>query len=161
MLKTTLCYLEKDGEYLMMHRIKKSGDLNHDKWIGVGGKFLDNETPFQCAEREIKEETGLTVTKLNYRGIIHFISNEFGEEEMHLFTSTEFYGKLNADCDEGNLVWINKQAVLSLPIWEGDKIFFKLLNENAPFFRLKLRYHGDRLIDQQLNFIKGANNEND
>ena len=152
MFESTLCYLEKDEKYLMMHRTKKKNDMNIDKWIGVGGKFEYGETPFECARREIFEETGLTVNSLSYRGIVTFVSNEFGTDYMHLFTSRDFYGILNSDCPEGELVWVAKNEVLNLPIWEGDKIFFELLSKNSPFFSLKLVYENDKLIEHKIEY---------
>jgi 8-oxo-dGTP diphosphatase len=152
MIQSTLCYLEKDGKYLMLHRTKKKNDMNIDKWLGVGGKFEYGETPFDCARREILEETGLTANSLDYRGIVTFVSNEYGTEYMHLFTSSDFSGNILHDCDEGELVWIAKEDVTALPIWEGDKIFFKLLCENAPFFSLKLLYEGERLVDSIIEY---------
>lgn len=152
MIQSTLCYLEKDGKYLMMHRTKKKNDMNIDKWIGVGGKFESGETPYECARREILEETGLSVNTLSYRGIVTFVSNEFGTEYMHLFTSNDFSGKLTNSCEEGELVWIDKRAVCELPIWEGDKIFFNLLDNNTAFFSLKLCYEGDTLIFHKIEF---------
>ena len=146
MKNTTLCYIEKDGAYLMMHRIKKENDENRDKWIGIGGKLEYGESPFDCARREILEETGLTVKKLNYKGIITFVSDLYGTEYMHLFTATGYEGTLK-ECDEGNLEWVSKKAVYDLPIWEGDKIFFRLIEDpNSPFFSLKLSYEGDKLV---------------
>ncbi len=150
MFNTTLCYIEKDGAYLMIHRIKKQNDMNKDKWIGVGGKFEDGETPFDCARREIKEETGLDVEKLQYRGIVTFVSDLYGTEYMHLFTADEFEGKIDYNCDEGKLEWVKKEDVSSLPIWEGDKIFFELLETENRFFSLKLCYEGDRLISHTI-----------
>ena len=145
-MNTTLCYVEKDGKYLMLHRVKKKNDLNHDKWIGIGGKFEKNESPYECVLREAKEETGLDLEKLHFRGIVTFISDAWPEAEyMHLFTAYEFSGTMT-DCDEGELVWVNKEDVAKLPIWEGDKIFLKLLAEDAPFFSLKLVYEGDTLV---------------
>ncbi len=152
MIETTLCYIEKDGAYLMMHRIKKENDVNRGKWVGVGGKFLQGETPFSCVRREIKEETGLTPANLVYRGIIEFISDKFPTELMHLFTADYIDGQILKDCDEGKLVWIDKKDISSLPIWEGDKIFFRLLEKNTPFFKLKLVYKGDKLIEHQLKY---------
>ena len=152
MLNTTLCYIEKDGKYLMLHRVKKKNDMNHDKWIGIGGKLEAQESPFDGARREIFEETGLTVDTLSYRGIITFVSDEFGTEYMHLFHTSDFNGRIREDCDEGNLEWIEKERLLSLPIWEGDKIFLKLLNEKVPFFSLKLCYQGDTLISHTLEY---------
>ncbi len=152
MINTTLCYIEKGGAYLMLHRIKKKNDTNHDKWVGIGGKFEPRESPFDCVRREIKEETGLTATTLSYRGIITFISNEYGTEYMHLFTVDEFSGDLIDDCDEGKLEWIKKEDVYNLPIWEGDKIFFKLLEEKTSFFSLKLVYDKNKLVEHTLEF---------
>ena len=152
MVNTTLCYIEKDGAYLMIHRVKKKNDMNHDKWIGVGGKFEPGESPFDCARREILEETGITVKDLKYRGIVTFVSDLYGTEYMHLFTATEFEGEINYNCDEGNLEWVKKEEIASLPIWEGDKIFFKLLEEDNMFFSLKLSYEGDRLASSVIEY---------
>lgn len=152
MFNTTLCYIEKDGAYLMIHRIKKKNDMNKDKWLGVGGKLEAGESPFDCARREIKEETGLTVEKLNYRGIITFVSDQYGTEYMHLFTATEFAGEIDYNCDEGQLEWVKKEDVPSLPIWEGDKIFFDLMEKEERFFSLKLCYEGDKLVSNILEF---------
>ena len=145
MKNTSLCYIEKDGAYLMMHRTKKENDINRDKWVGIGGKFEDGESPFDCARREIKEESALDAKKLSYRGIVTFVSDEYGTEYMHLFTCTEFDGEISNDCSEGELCWVKKEDALKLPIWEGDKIFFKLLNSESRFFSLKLEYSGERL----------------
>lgn len=150
MLNCTLCYLERDGAYLMLHRTKKKNDINHDKWIGVGGKFEDQESPEDCVLRETREETGLTLTQYRYRGIVTFVSNEAETEYMHLFTATDWTGTPST-CDEGELAWIKKEDLLSLTLWEGDKIFLRLLEENAPFFSLKLRYEGDHLAEAVLN----------
>lgn len=148
MIKTSLIYVEQDGKYLMLHRIRKKQDVNKDKWIGVGGKFEPGETPGQCAAREMREETGLTPAKLKYRGIVYFYS-ENDNEEMHLFTCDEFSGTLT-DCDEGNLEWVKKEDVTNLNLWEGDRVFLKLLSEDAPFFKLKLTYQGDKLVGNEL-----------
>ena len=150
MLNTTLCYLERGDQYLMLHRIKKKNDLNHDKWIGVGGKFLDGETPEECALRETREETGLTLTAWRYRGIVTFLSDTWEGEYMHLFTATDWTGE-QIVCDELDLQWIEKQALRGLPLWQGDRIFLDLLESNAPFFSLKLRYEGERLAEAALN----------
>ena len=150
MVNTTLCYIEQDGAYLMIHRIKKKNDMNHDKWIGVGGKFEQGESPFDCARREILEETGVQVSDLKYRGIVTFISNEYGTEYMHLFTAAEFEGELDYNCDEGRLEWVKKDKVRELPIWEGDKIFLDLLDTESRFFSLKLEYDGDKLVSHTL-----------
>ena len=156
MFNTTLCYIEKDEKYLMLHRVKKKNDMNHDKWIGIGGKLEAEESPFDGARREILEETGLTVNKLSYRGIITFVSDEFGTEYMHLFHTSEFNGNIRENCDEGNLEWIEKKKLFSLPIWEGDKIFLSLLDESVPFFSLKLCYKGDLLISHTLEYAENA-----
>lgn len=152
MKNTTLCYIERDGKYLMIHRVKKVNDINKDKWVGVGGKFEEKETPFDCARREITEETGLVADSLNYRGLVTFVSNEFGTEYMHLFHTDSFSGNLKGDCDEGVLEWIDKNEVLDLPLWEGDKIFLDLLTKDVPFFSLKLVYEGSKLVSNTLEF---------
>lgn len=151
MRNTTLCYLERGRDYLMLHRVKKEIDENKDKWIGIGGKFQEGESPEDCLLREVREETGLTLTSWRYRGIVTFVSDEWGTEYMHLFTSDGWEGTLRQDCDEGVLEWIDREKLLKLPIWEGDKIFLRLLDEDAPFFSLKLRYEGERLADAVLN----------
>lgn len=151
MRNTTLCYLERGREYLMLHRVKKTVDENKDKWIGIGGKFEEGESPEDCLLREVREETGLRLLRWRYRGIVTFVSDEWGTEYMHLFTSDAYEGSLRTDCDEGELEWIDRDRLLKLPIWEGDKIFLRLLDENVPFFSLKLRYAGDRLTDAVLN----------
>ncbi len=154
MKNTTLCYIEIDGAYLMIHRTKKKNDVNHDKWIGVGGKFEAGESPFDCAVREIREETGVSPRGLSYRGIVTFVSDEYGTEYMHLFTATGYEGEINYDCDEGRLEWVKKGDISSLPIWEGDKIFFELIEKECDFFSLKLVYEGDKLVSHTLNFSK-------
>ena len=150
MKNTTVCYIEKDGKYLMIHRVKKVNDENRDKWIGIGGKFEDKESPYDCVRREVLEETGLKINKPIYRGIVTFVSDQFETQQMHLFTSKEFSGELSADCDEGVLDWIDKKEMLTLQIWEGDKIFLNLIDTDAPFFSLKLVYQKDRLIEHKL-----------
>ena len=150
MKNTSLCYIERDGCYLMLHRTKKVNDENHDKWIGVGGKFEEGESPEECMLREVREETGLTLTAWRYRGIVTFVSDEWGGEYMHLFTADGYAGQLKS-CDEGELEWVEKQRLLSLPIWEGDKIFLRLLDSEQPFFSLKLCYQGERLVSAALN----------
>ena len=152
MKNTTLCYIEKDGAYLMLHRIKKENDENKDKWVGIGGKLEEGETPFECAEREILEECGLLANKLDYRGIVTFVSDIYGTEYMHLFTCTNFFGELKEECDEGFTEWVKFENIEKLPIWEGDKIFFRLLRENSPFFSLKLVYKGDTLISHKIEY---------
>ena len=150
MKNTTLCYIEKDGRYLMLHRDKKENDLNHDKWIGIGGKFEENESPEECLLREVKEETGLTLTEYRRCGIVTFVSDRWEGEYMHLFHATGFEGTLT-DCDEGHLEWITKEFFATLPQWEGDKIFLKLMEEKVPYFSRKLCYEGDRLVYSALN----------
>ena len=152
MKNTTLCYIEKDGKYLMIHRVKKVFDMNNDKWLGVGGKFEETETPFDCVRREITEETGLVAGKLNYRGLVTFVSNEYGTEYMHLFHTRDFTGELLENCPEGNLEWVDKDEITNLPLWEGDKIFLDLLKKDVPFFSLKLVYEGERLVLHTLEF---------
>ncbi len=150
MKNTTLCYLSRGDEYLMLHRVKKKNDLNHDKWIGFGGKLEENESPEEGILREVREETGLCLTDLRYRGIVTFISDEAEGEYMHLFTAEHYEGEIT-DCDEGEIAWIKKVDFAALPQWEGDKIFMKLLEDGAPFFSLKLRYEGDRLAEAVLD----------
>lgn len=146
---TTLCYIEKDDKYLMLHRVKKENDLNHDKWVGVGGKFEPDETPEECMLREVREETGLMLTKYRFRAILTFLSDEWETEYIHLYTASKFTGTL-LECDEGNLEWIPKSEIDKLKLWEGDKIFFKLLRETEDFFSLKLRYEGEKLVETKL-----------
>ena len=147
-VNSSLIYIEQDGKYLMLHRVKKVNDLNKDKWLGVGGKFEFGESPEECARREAFEETGLTLKKLHYRGIVTFVYGDI-TEYMHLFTSTSFEGTIK-ECDEGTLEWVDKSEVYNLPIWEGDKIFFRLIEDNkSPFFSLKLVYEGDNLIHSE------------
>lgn len=150
MKNTTLCYIEREGQYLMLHRTMKENDLNHDKWIGIGGKFEDKESPEECVIRETLEETGLTLTSYKYRGIVTFVSDKWETEYMHLFTADGFEGEL-IECDEGELEWIAKDKLLELTLWEGDKIFLRLMDEKPPFFSLKLRYKGEALRDAILN----------
>ena len=150
MKNTSLCYLERGGQYLMLHRVKKENDENKDKWIGIGGKFEDKESPEDCLLREAKEETGLTLTDYRYRGIVTFVSDRWPTEYMHLFHATGFEGQLR-ECDEGVLEWIDKKRLVDLQQWEGDKIFLRLLDLHVPFFSLKLVYDGDTLTDAVLN----------
>lgn len=150
MINTTLLYIERGDEYLMLHRTKKENDLNRDKWVGIGGKFEDRESPEDCVKREAMEETGLILTDYRYRGLVTFVSDKWPTEYMHLFTATGFQGNIGV-CDEGELDWIGKRELRSLALWEGDKIFLDLLESGAPFFSLKLVYEGEKLIDAQLN----------
>lgn len=149
MKNTTLCYVEQDGKYLMLLRNKKKQDENAGKWIGVGGKFEEGESPQDCLLREVQEETGLRLTQYRFRGIVTFVSDQYETEYMHLFTAHGFEGEL-IPCDEGELRWVEKEEVLSLPLWEGDREFLRLLREDAPFFSLKLVYQGDKLVSSKL-----------
>ncbi len=150
MINTTLCYIERGDEYLLLHRVKKENDLNRDKWIGLGGKFEPGESPEECLLREVREETGLTLTSFRYRGIVTFVSDRWVTEYMHLFTADGFTGEIG-ECDEGVLEWIKKSDFAALPQWEGDRIFLRLLEEGAPFFSLKLRYTGEKLTAAALD----------
>ena len=150
MQNTTLCHIEKDCKYLMLHRVKKENDLNRDKWVAIGGKFEDKESPEECNAREVFEETGLTLHSARYCGIVTFVSDKWGTEYMHIFHSADFSGELTT-CDEGELCWVDIKDIYSLPIWQGDKIFLKLLEEKAPFFSLKLEYEGETLVNAVLN----------
>lgn len=151
MVNSTLCYITRGDEVLMLHRVKKESDVNRDKWIGIGGKFEDNETPDECLLREAKEETGLTLTNWQCRGVVTFLTNgPWDGEYMYLFTADGFEGELK-ECDEGDLCWVKRDFLDSLPTWEGDRIFLDLLWQNAPFFLLKLRYDGDVLVEAVLN----------
>ena len=157
MINTTLCYIRRGDDYLMLHRIKKKNDLNQDKWIGIGGKFEDKESPEDCLLREAREETGLTLTDYRYRGLVTFVSDAAPTENMHLFTATGWTGTPHP-CDEGELAWIPKADLRKLPMWEGDKLFLDLLEQDAPFFSLKLCYEGDALVEAVLDgrHIKGG-----
>lgn len=148
MFNSTLCYLENDrGEYLMLHRVKKKKDVNQDKWIGVGGKFEGDESPDECLLREVREETGVTLTSWRFRGVVTFLTDGGWEGEyMYLFTADGWEGEFVTHCTEGDLEWVPKEAVPGLPVWEGDKIFLRLLAEDRPPFLLTLEYAGDRLI---------------
>ncbi len=150
MKQSTLCYIEQNDCYLMMHRIKKENDENKDKWIGLGGKFEDKESPEDCVLREVLEESGLNLTDYRYCGLVTFVSDRWETEYMHLFHSDKFTGKIK-DCDEGVLEWLPKEKLYSLPMWEGDKIFLELMDNNVPFFSLKLVYEGENLIKAVLN----------
>ncbi len=147
---TTLCYIEQGGSYLMLHRVSKKKDVNKDKWIGVGGHLEDGESPEECLLREVKEETGLTLTSWRFRGLVTFTSQGWGTEYMCLYTADRYEGEPTA-CSEGTLEWVPKEKVLDLNLWEGDKIFFRLIEEEAPFFSLKLSYQGDRLSEAVLD----------
>ena len=150
MKETTLCYIERGQQYLMLHRTKKKDDANHDKWLGIGGHIEPGETPMACVLREAKEETGLALLDCVYRGIVHFRSDRWEDEEMHLFTATRFTGEMTC-CDEGDLEWIDKDRLYALTLWEGDRIFLRLLDDAAPFFDLTLRYEGETLVTAVLD----------
>lgn len=147
---TTLCYIEKNNSYLMLHRVSKDKDVNKDKWIGVGGHFEDGESPEECLLREVYEETGLKLTSYSFRGLITFVSDEWPTEYMCLFTADAYEGSIK-ECDEGVLTWVPKSEILSLNLWEGDKWFLKLLEERQDFFTMKLSYNGDKLIEVQVD----------
>ena len=150
MINTTLCYILRGDECLMLHRVKKENDLNKDKWIGIGGKFEDKESPEDCLLREVREETGLTLTDYAYRGIVTFVSDRWPTEYMHLFTAHGFTGDVKT-CDEGELEWLPWDKLTQIPHWEGDEIFLRLLKQDVPFFSLKLCYEGERLAQAVLN----------
>lgn len=147
---TTHCYLETEDAYLMLHRVSKKNDVNKDKWIGVGGHFEEGESPEDCLLREVYEETGLTLTSWRFCGIVTFTQEGYGTEYMCMYTADGFTGTMK-ECDEGILEWVPKKDLLSLNLWEGDKIFIKLLLEEAPFFSLKLSYKGDELVEAVLD----------
>lgn len=152
MKQTTLCYIDDGTRYLMLHRVKKKNDASHGKWIGVGGKCEADESPDECMLREVKEETGLEITRWHYRGIVTFISNTWPNEYMHLFTASEWQGNIDMDCNEGDLAWIAKDKLMDLKLWEGDRIFLRLLlDESTPFFSLKLIYVQDEMTTAILN----------
>lgn len=153
MKMTTLCYIENDGKYLMLHRIKKEYDINQGKWIGVGGHGEYGESPEECLLREVREETGLTLTSYKFRGLITFVSSECAPEMMCLFTADAFEGELTDACNEGELMWVDKERVPELPTWEGDSLFLKLLLKGEErFFTMKLVYERDRLVDHKIEF---------
>ena len=151
MKNNTLCYIEKDDCYLMLHRVKKKDDANRGKWIGFGGQFEEGESPEECVYREVLEETGLTLTDYRYRGIVTFASDVYETELMHLFTADGFCGELLSECNEGEMAWIKKVDLPTLPMWEGDRVFLDLLTKDIPFFSLKLIYRQDSLVGAVLN----------
>ena len=150
MIQSTLCYILRGDDVLMLHRVKKKNDINKDKWIGIGGKFEPEESPDECLLREAAEETGLTLTQWKCRGILTFLNDCCEGEYIYLFTADGFTGHLK-ECDEGDLQWVSRDFLDQLPQWEGDRIFLKLLWQDAPFFLLTLRYHGDTLTEAILN----------
>ena len=147
---TTLGYIETRESYLMLHRVKKEQDVNEGKWIGIGGKFEYGESPEECMIREAKEETGLAVTSMKFRGILTFICDKQDPEYICLYTIDGFSGQLK-ECDVGELLWVPKDEIFGLNLWEGDRIFFDLLQKDVPFFSLKLCYEGDQLLEAVLN----------
>ena len=150
MKMTTLCYIEQEGKYLMLHRVKKHHDINAGKWIGVGGHAENGETPEECLLREVKEETGLVLTAYRLRGLVTFLSDACEPELMCVFTADAFDGEL-IECDEGELAWVDKSEVLALPTWEGDRVFLeRLLSGDERFFSIKLRYEGDKLVEKKI-----------
>lgn len=153
MRNTTLIYIIKDGKYLMMNRAGKKHDLNEGKWIGVGGKVEEGETPSQCAIRETYEETGLSLIDIKFRGIIYFISDRYETEYMFLYTSENFSGEVITKSDEGILEWIDIEKVFSLNIWEGDRIFLELLKNDTRFFEMELRYEGEKLVHSEYRLM--------
>lgn len=152
---TTLVYLEREGKYLMLHRTKKEGDVNRDKWIGVGGKLEAGESPEDCMRREVLEETGLSVLSFRFRGIVTFVSDRDGDEYMFLYTVSDWSGSIGS-CDEGELAWVDRKRLSELTLWEGDRIFLDLLAKEHPFFSLKLRYTGERLAEAVLDGVPFA-----
>jgi len=150
MINSTLCYITRGEDVLMLHRVKKKNDINKDKWIGVGGKFEPEESPDECLLREVKEETGLTLTSWRCRGVVTFLNDCCEGEYMYLFTADGFEGELT-QCDEGELAWVSRAFVDALPKWEGDRIFLELLWQDAPFFLLTLRYSADTLLEAVLD----------
>lgn len=150
MKMTTLCYIEKEGKYLMLHRVKKHHDINAGKWIGVGGHVENGETPEECLLREVKEETGLRLTSYRLHGLVTFLSDVCEPELMCVFTADAFDGEM-IECDEGELTWVEKSDVLALPTWEGDRVFLeRLLSGDERFFSIKLRYEGDKLVEKKI-----------
>ncbi len=152
MRNTTLCYIENENSYLMLYRNKKKNDENQGKYVGIGGHFLENESPYECIIREAWEETGLDITPI-YRGIVTFISDKYETEQMHLFTCKKYSGSLTT-CQEGELVWVEKNDLDKVPMWQGDRIFFDLLEKREDFFNLKLEYVGEELISYSIDGVK-------
>ena len=149
MILSTLCYIEKDKKYLMLHRTKKKNDINKDKWLGIGGKFEDGESPEECIIREVKEETGLTLNTYKLRCIVTYVSTNWETEYMYVFTSNDFTGEL-MECNEGDLQWVRKDRVTELNTWEGDKIFIEKIQKDNNFFTVKFNYDGDKLLKYDL-----------
>jgi 8-oxo-dGTP diphosphatase len=148
---TTLCYIENNNQYLMLHRTKKPNDINEGKWIGVGGHVERDESPEECLVREVREETGLTLTAYKFRGLVTFVNNKCESELMCVFTADGYTGEL-ITCNEGELRWVDKTQVPNLPTWEGDRVFLDLLLSNEErFFSIKLQYEGDQLVEKKIN----------
>lgn len=151
MILSTLCYIEKENQYLMLHRTKKKQDINKGKWLAVGGKMEKGESPEECVRREVKEETGLDLLSYQLRGILTYVSNQYEDEYIFVFSSNNFKGT-EITCDEGDLKWIPKEKLISLPAWEGDKyIVEKILQKNATFFSMKFQYEGETLVDYEID----------
>ena len=151
---TTLCYIEKDGKYLMLHRVKKEKDVNKDKWIGIGGHFEEGESPEECLLREVKEETGLTLTSYQLRGLVTFLNSQYESELMCVYTADGYSGEL-MECNEGDLCWVDKAMVPQLPTWEGDRVFLDLLlSGEERFFSIKLRYDGEKLVEKKIQLYR-------
>ena len=150
MKNTTLCYIEKDNKYLMLHRSSKKNDGSQGKWMGIGGHFEEGESPYECVVREVNEESGLTLVSPKYRAIVTFDSDEYESEQMHLFTCDSFIGEVGK-CDEGELCWIDKNEVKGLNMWNGDLVFLNLLDTEPDFFSLKLKYKGEELQEYFIN----------
>lgn len=146
MILSTICYIEKNNKYLMLHRTKKENDISKDKWIGIGGKFENNESPEECIKREVFEETGLKLKTFKLRGIVTYTSKEWETEYMYIFTSNDFEGDL-IECNEGDLEWIDKEKIVNLNTWEGDKLSLKKLENDNNFFTMKFEYDGDNLLN--------------
>lgn len=149
MILSTLCYIEKDDKYLMLHRTKKKNDINKDKWLAVGGKFEKNESPEECIIREVWEETGLKLKSYKLRCIVTYVSTNWETEYMYVFTSNDFTGDI-IECNEGDLQWIDKNEVIKLNTWEGDKIFVERLQNKDNFFTVKFEYDGETLVKYEL-----------
>ena len=157
MKKTTLCYIENNGSYLMLYRNRKPDDPNEGKWLGIGGKMEPGETAGQCNMREVLEETGLVIRSAYFHGVIEFRADEYEDEDMYLFSCSDF---MPADeeaariftetgsyeppvCDEGELKWIRRGELLSLPMWQGDRVFLEELLGGAKEISMQLRYEGE------------------
>ena len=150
---TTLCYIEREGSLLMLHRIKKNQDENAGKWIGIGGHLEEGESPLACVRREALEETGLTLDHLRLRGIITFILPDWGDEITFLYTASAC-GEPRWDCPEGELKWVPRKDVPALPLWEGDRVFLPLMETREDVFDLKLIYAaGGALMSAQLDGV--------